>query len=120
MIKIVFTLIAVYGLKWRQVDFTVAYLNASREDVETVYMRQPTGFEHADAAGDKNQWVCTLNQALFGLRDSAYLWNEEIDSKLRQIGFHPLEDDPYVYVKGKGMNLTIMMIYVDDFIIAAP
>jgi hypothetical protein len=116
----VFTLIAIYGLKWRQVDFTVAYLNASREDVETVYMRQPTGFEHADTAGDKNQWVCTLNQALFGLRDSAYLWNEEIDSKLRQIGFHPLEDDPYVYVKGKGMNLTIMMIYVDDFIIAAP
>jgi hypothetical protein len=56
MIKIVFTLIAVYGLKWRQVDFTAAYLNASREDAETVYMRQPTGFEHADAAGDKNQW----------------------------------------------------------------
>jgi hypothetical protein len=64
--------------------------------------------------------VCTLNQALFGLRDSAYLWNEEMDSKLRQIGFHPLEDDPCVYVKGKGMNLTIMMIHVDDFIIAAP
>jgi hypothetical protein len=120
MIKIVFTLIAVYGLKWRQVDFTVAYLNASREDAETVYMRQPTGFEHADASGDKNQWVCTLNQALFGLRDSAYLWNEEMDSKLRQIGFHPLEDDPCVYMKGKGMNLTIMIIHVDDFIIAAP
>jgi hypothetical protein len=34
------------------------------------------------------------------MRDSAYLWNEEMDSKLRQIGFHPLEDDPCVYVKG--------------------
>ncbi|EKV15208.1 hypothetical protein PDIG_16040 [Penicillium digitatum PHI26] len=120
MIKIVFTLIAVYGLRWRQVDFTAAYLNASREDVETVYMRQPTGFEYADAEGDKNQWVCTLNQALFGLRDSAFLWNEEMDCKLRQIGFHPLDDDPCVYVKGKGTELTIMMIHVDDFIIAAP
>ncbi|KAG0157502.1 hypothetical protein PDIDSM_4687 [Penicillium digitatum] len=105
---------------WRQVDFTAAYLNASREDVETVYMRQPTGFEYADAEGDKNQWVCTLNQALFGLRDSAFLWNEEMDCKLRQIGFHPLDDDPCVYVKGKGTELTIMMIHVDDFIIAAP
>ncbi|KAJ5138864.1 uncharacterized protein N7515_003712 [Penicillium bovifimosum] len=120
MIKIVFTLIAVYGLKWGQVDFTAAYLNASRKDAETVYMRQPTGFEHTDASGDKNQWVCTLNQALFGLRDSAYLWNEEMDGKLRQIGFHPLDDDPCVYLKGKGMSLTIMMIHVDDFIIAAP
>ncbi|KAG0156038.1 hypothetical protein PDIDSM_3214 [Penicillium digitatum] len=107
MIKIVFTLIAVYGLRWRQVDFTAAYLNASR-------------FEYADAEGDKNQWVCTLNQALFGLRDSAFLWNEEMDCKLRQIGFHPLDDDPCVYVKGKGTELTIMMIHVDDFIIAAP
>jgi hypothetical protein len=55
MIKIVFTLIAVYGLKWRQVDFTAAYLNASREDAETIYMRQPTGFEHTNTASDKNQ-----------------------------------------------------------------
>jgi len=83
-------------------------------------MRQPTGFEYADAEGDKNQWVCTLNQALFGLRDSAFLWNEEMDCKLRQIGFHPLDDAPCVYVKGKGTELTIMMIHVDDFIIAAP
>lgn len=38
MIRIVFTLIAIYRLKWRQVDLTVAYLNASRKDAETVYM----------------------------------------------------------------------------------
>ncbi|KAI2732949.1 hypothetical protein DTO013E5_10235 [Penicillium roqueforti] len=122
MIKIVLTLIAVYGLEWRQVDFTAAYLNASRKDAETVYMRQPTGFEFADAEGNSKQWVCTLNQALFGLRDSAFLWNEEMDCKLRQTGFRPLEDDPCVYVKmGKNCaDLTIMMIHVDDFIIAAP
>lgn len=47
--------------------------------------------------GDKSQWVCMLNQALFGLRDSAYPWNEEMDCELGQIGFHPLEDDPCNY-----------------------
>ena len=56
--------------------------------MEVVYMRQPTGFEYFDAEGDANQWACTLNQALFGLHDSAYLWNEDMDCKLRQIGFH--------------------------------
>ncbi|KAI3174220.1 hypothetical protein DTO039G3_3276 [Penicillium roqueforti] len=122
MIKIVLTLIAVYSLEWRQVDFTAAYLNASRKDAETVYMRQPTGFEFADAEGNSKQWVCILNQALFSLRDSAFLWNEEMDCKLRQTGFRPLEDDPYVYVKiGKNCaDLTIIMIHIDDFIIAAP
>ena len=67
------SLIAVYRLEWRQVDFTAVYLNASREDAEIVYIRQPTGFKYADAEGSTKQWVYTLNQALFGLRDSAFL-----------------------------------------------
>ena len=120
MIKIVFTLIAIYSLKQRQVDFTIAYLNALYKDVETIYIRQPTGFEYTNASSDKNQQVYTLNQALFGLRDLAYLQNKEIDSKLHQISFHPLKDNPYIYIKGKGMNLTIIIIYIDDFIITAP
>ncbi|KAF9246730.1 hypothetical protein DTO012A7_1520 [Penicillium roqueforti] len=122
MIKIVLTLIAVYGLEWHQVDFTAAYLNASRKDTETVYIRQPTGFEFADTEGNSKQWVYILNQALFGLRDSAFLWNEEIDCKLQQTGFRPLKDNPYIYVKmGKNCaDLTIIIIHVDDFIITAP
>ncbi|KAJ5926545.1 hypothetical protein N7516_008318 [Penicillium verrucosum] len=52
LIKIMMSLIAIYGLRWRQVDFTAAYLNASRDEAEVVYMRQPTGFEFFDASGD--------------------------------------------------------------------
>ena len=31
------------------------------------------------------------------LRDSAYIWNEEIGYELRWIAFHPMEDNPSVY-----------------------
>ncbi|KOS36693.1 hypothetical protein ACN38_g12546 [Penicillium nordicum] len=52
LIKIVMSLTAIYGLRWRQVGFTAAYLNASRDEAEVVYMRQPSGFEFFDAKGD--------------------------------------------------------------------
>lgn len=124
MVKIVFTLIATYDLRWRQVDLTAAYLNASRKEEETIYMRQPTGFEYSENDHPKNHWVCALNQALYGLRDSAALWNNDLDKKLQSMGFQPLADDPCVYTRwgtdGGNPGLTIMMVYVDDFIIAAP
>ncbi|KAJ5951296.1 uncharacterized protein N7479_009709, partial [Penicillium vulpinum] len=37
-----------------------------------------------------------------------------------RIGFYPLDNNPYIYIKGKGVNLTIIIIYIDDFIIAVP
>ncbi|KAJ5855316.1 uncharacterized protein N7529_009260 [Penicillium soppii] len=120
LIKIVLSLIAIYNLKWRQVDFTAAYLNASRAHREVVYMQQPSGFEYHNDEGGIKSWVCSLDQALYGLRDSAFLWNEELDKTLCGIGFQPMEDDPYVYKKGVGAKMTILMLHVDDFIIAAP
>mgnify|MGYP006876471932 FL=1 len=57
------------------------------------YIYEPTSCEYTDVEGDECRWVCILNQAPFGLRGSAYLWNEEMNCELCQIGFHPLEDD---------------------------
>jgi hypothetical protein len=76
LIKIVFSLIAVYDLLWRQVDFKAAYFNADREGKEVVYLQQPTGFEYYDDKGNKKDWVCSVDQAPYGLRDSALLWNK--------------------------------------------
>jgi hypothetical protein len=120
LVKTVLSIIAVYGLKWRQVDVKAAYLNASREEETTVYMRQPTGFEYFDDEGSTNDWVCVLNQALYALRDSAFLWNQELDEKLQLLGFLPLDDDACVYTKGSGSQMSILKVHVDDFIIAAP
>ena len=75
LVKVVLTLIAVYSLRWRQIDIKATYLNASRAHKETLYMRQPTGFEYFDDEGTAKEWVCILDQALYGLRDSASLYN---------------------------------------------
>jgi hypothetical protein len=83
-------------------------------------MQQPSGFEYYDDEGGIKSWVCSLDQALYGLRDSAFLWNEELDKTLYAMGFEPLDDDPCVYKKLVGAKMTILMLHVNDFIIAAP
>jgi Reverse transcriptase (RNA-dependent DNA polymerase) len=108
--KLVLSAIAIKGLYAEQVDFITAYLNVQLSD-RKLYMRPPTGYEQ----GTK---VCLLLQALYGLRQSPMLWNKTLDSKLREIGFRPLIEDPCVYIKPCGSAYII--IYVDDAIIAGP
>jgi len=76
-------------------------------------MQEPTGFESGPDV------VCQILQALYGLRESAFLWNETFDASLREIGFIPLIDDPCLYTYKMGNN-THVLIYVDDDIVAAP
>ena len=45
-------------------------------------------------------------------------FDKTLDTKLKEIGFQPLTEDPCVYVKRSGDSYII--IYVDDAIIAAP
>ena len=109
--KLILTAIAIHNLYAEQIDFITAYLNAQLED-RKLYMRKPTGYY------ENSNGVCLLSQALYGLRQSAFLWNRTIDKKLRDMGFTPLFEDPCVYVRKSGNAFAI--IYVDDAIIAAP
>jgi hypothetical protein len=65
-------------------------------------------------------WVCQLKQALYGLRDSAALWNKELDARLKKIGLYALDDDPCVYIKKHGDSTWFLLVHVNDFIAAAP
>lgn len=107
--KLALSSIAMLGLHAEQVDFVTAFLNGQLRD-KKLYMRTPTGYE-------QNNKVCLLQQALYGLRQSAFLWNKTIDRKLKSMGFQPLSEDPCVYIRKSRKSFAI--IYVDDAIIAA-
>ncbi|KAJ5963983.1 uncharacterized protein N7479_003859 [Penicillium vulpinum] len=120
LVKIIFTIVAQRNYAWKQFDAVAVYLNASREHEEVIYVIQPPGFEYSEPEIGPKGWVCQLNQALYGLRDSAKLWNEDLNIKLNNIGFVPLDDDPCVYIKGSGETAWYLIVHVDDFIAAAP
>jgi hypothetical protein len=108
-IKLVLSLIAIWDLEWEQFDVTAAYLHAALGKRQ-IYMRQPIGFA---VEGD---WACQLRQALYGLRQSAYLWHQTFTEVIKKLGFTPLLEDPCVYMKGSRM---FILLYVDDGIMAA-
>ena len=94
-----------------QMDVTTAYLHA---DIDyELYVEQPTGFIEG------SDMVLKLKKSLYGLKQSGRNWNNLLHSFLLDIGFNQSLCDYCVYSKCTGTSKTILVIYVDDLIIAA-
>jgi hypothetical protein len=94
---------AVMDLNATQWDVVNAFLH-SRMD-EDVYVRLPEGFLIPG--------MCLkLLRALYGLRRSPRLWQQEFGSWLVSRGFTKVPDDPCVY----RTNHIILIFYVDDIV----
>ena len=114
------------GWTIHQGDVVTAYLQ-SELDVP-VFMEQPQGSN--DPRRPADQWVCKLNKALYGLRQSGRLWNETIVDFARTRGFAPLKLEPCVLFKKRQPDsdsattlstiAVIMLIYVDDIVLLGP
>ena len=79
---------------------------------EEVYIEQPKGF----LLTDKENYVCRLKKALYGLKEVLRAWYAHLDRYLHQQGFKKGSVDKNVYVKVDQDNLTIIEVYVDDII----
>lgn len=77
-------------------------------------MLQPIGY--VDAL--QLYYVCLLLRSLYGLRQSANLWNKKFDDNLFQFDIMVSLADPCVYYN-KGDLRTIIGIYVDDGVIVS-
>lgn len=59
-----------------------------------------------------------LNKPIYGLKQAPRLWNEAIDGFLRSIGFTQSQREPCFYFMRKNGKLTMLVIYVDDILVA--
>lgn len=78
------TLLTIAGrdkLQVQHYDIKNTFLNANL--TEMIYMRQPKGYE----VKEKEQYVLKLNKSLYGLKQSANLWNKCISDKLIKLGY---------------------------------
>ena len=55
-----------------------------------------------------------LRQALYGLKQSGFLWHKLIDEFLRSLGLLPSDEEPNLYI---GKNV-LLLLYVDDLLVA--
>ena len=109
IIRFFFALLVVC-CKWLnlQCDIKSAYLYAPID--EEILMYQPPGFVEKG----KENLVCRLNRALYGLHQSGRLWYFEFNSVLLELGFKKFQWCNCAYYF---QNNTVLLVYVDDIVI---
>ena len=98
-----------------QMDVKTAYLNAPI-DCE-IYIEQAEGFETPSNSGEK--LVYKLNKSLYGLKQSGRNWNSMLHKYLIENNFVQSNVDHCLYIKYVDGKLVIILVWVDDLIIAA-
>lgn len=129
------------GLKLNQMDVTTAYLNGELE--EKIVMKYPDYLEEYlteimvdeskqenltlynktktmlnDIKNNRKGKVCHLIKALYGLKQAGRQWYKKLDTELKNIGFKASEADPCLYLLEKRGVKVIIVIYVDDLLVA--
>jgi hypothetical protein len=102
---------ATEDLDLSQMDVTTAFLYPKLP--QTVYMSLPKGVDAPPGM------VCKLNYGLYGLKQSSFLWNQELNGFLLSLGFTRCVADPCLYVRRHDGHLLILACYVDDLVIAS-
>ncbi|GJT86337.1 retrotransposon protein, putative, ty1-copia subclass [Tanacetum coccineum] len=61
--------------------------------------------------------VCKLQRSIYDLKQTSRSWNKRFDEEIKRFGFDQNLDEPCVYQKASGSNVTFLILYVDDIII---
>ena len=110
-LRLLFALSLKLNLSITHLDVKTAFLNGYLN--ETILMKQPEGFIEK---GNESK-VCKLNRAVYGLKQSSRAWNHRVDQVLLKLEFKKSVYEPCLYIKRDGNLLTIIALYVDDFLL---
>lgn len=104
-------LVLAHAFRWhrRQGDVPVAFLNPDL-DVD-LYMELPEGFQ-------KDNKIILIKKGLYGLKQAAALWYDDVKAFLAAQGMHPTVSDVCLYTN-KSKDL-FAIIHVDDFQVMGP
>ncbi|GJY82573.1 retrotransposon protein, putative, ty1-copia subclass [Tanacetum coccineum] len=110
-IRILISIAAYYDYEIWQMDVKTAFLNGYLD--EDIYMVQPEGFVDPNHP----RKVCKLQRSIYGLKQASRSWNKRFDEEIKRFGFAQNLNEPCVYQKASGSNVTFLILYVDDIII---
>ena len=96
-----------------QMDVKGAYLHAPIEC--DVYVQQPQGYKQSAITN----LVWKLNKSLYGLKQSGRNWHNLLHQYLQEMNFVQSSADPCVFVQQIRNNTVVLLIWVDDIIIAS-
>ncbi|GJV86719.1 retrotransposon protein, putative, ty1-copia subclass, partial [Tanacetum coccineum] len=110
-IRILISIAAYYDYEIWQIDVKTAFLNGYLD--EDIYMVQPEVFVDLNHP----RKVCKLQRSIYGLKQAPRSWNKRFNEEIKRFEFAQNLDEPCVYQKASGSNVTFLILYVDDIII---
>jgi hypothetical protein len=106
-------LVTHYNLELHQMNVKTVFLNGVLQ--ENVYMPQLEGF----AIKGKEHMGCKLNKFIYGLKQASRQWYLKFDEVIKKFGFIENQVDNCVYIKINGSMFIILVLYVDDILLAS-
>ena len=110
-LRMLLAVAATEDLEIHQGDVESAYLAADLD--KEIFMEPPEGVETRGK-------VCRVLRGLYGLKQSARLWNRRLTSFLLKHGFRQLSTDFSILTKGGMKEGLTILIYVDDLLFISP
>lgn len=109
-LRLVLAVILQKELKIFALDVKTAFLNGDLD--ETIFMEQPIGYN------DNSGKVCKLLKSLYGLKQAPRQWFRRFSEFLFQLNFQQLGNENCIFVKHTNNSDIILVLYVDDLLIA--
>ena len=117
-LRIYLALCLMLNLFIHQVDIVGAYLESLLSDNELpIFMKLPPGIR--DLRQVREGLTCRLLRSLYGLKQSGRLWNQNVIAFYKSIGFIQLNGDPSILIRRVDDEISIVSVYVDDFLLAS-
>nr|GEU41869.1 hypothetical protein [Tanacetum cinerariifolium] len=66
---------------------------------------------------DYEIWQMDLKRSIYGIKQASRQWIKRFDDEIKKFGFTQNRDEPYVYLKPSGSNITFLILYVDVILI---
>ena len=114
-IRILMQIAAYNDLMVHQMDVKSAYLHAPIEC--ELYIEQPEGYKTLNDSGEMLVWK--LKKSLYGLKQSGRNWHSVIHEFFLENNFTQSTVDPCVYIRRIEDGIIIILVWVDDIVIAA-
>ncbi|CAO2827530.1 unnamed protein product [Amaranthus hypochondriacus] len=111
-IRTVLSIVAIEDLYLEQLDVKTAFLHGDLD--EEIYMHQPEGFIESG----KEKMVCKLKKSLYGLKQAPRQWYKKFDNFMHNEDFQKCNADHCCYFKRYQSSYIILLLYVDDMLIA--
>ena len=111
--RILMAVVTHYDWELHKMDVRTAFLNGDIEEV--IDMMQPENFESKES----KHLVCKLKKFIYALKKAFRQWYRKFDKVITSFGFKENTIDQCIYHKISGSKFILLVLYVDDILLAS-